>query len=333
VIVDRENSGTFVVGAVLVTIGAALLLDRMGVLPWTGQWSVWPLLLIGYGVVNLAESPWRGTRGLFPIALGLWLWATQAGWLEFRTSWPLIFVMLGLAVMWQTWAAPADAADRVLDPRRRRHRSPLVGFAIVAAILAATTIDAGHYGFRTDTSAAASEPSGNRLRVMAMMSQATRTPTQSFTGADVVTVMGESTIDLRQASVADGEDVTIDLFGMMGSIVIRVPAGWTVDNRAFPVMAQIVDRRGLPEPAPRVRNRGRGRDDDWVSGSNGANGANGSKGAKGAKGANGSPSAAGEPLAPSAPLEPLAPLAPLEPVKPHRLVLTGFITMGNVVIR
>lgn len=313
---DRENSGTFVVGAVLVTIGAALLLDRMGVLPWTGQWSVWPLLLIGYGVVNLAESPWRGTRGIFPIALGLWLWAAQAGWLEFRTSWPLIFVMLGLAVMWQTWAAPADAADRVLDPRRRRHRSPLVGFAIVAAILAATTIDAGHFGFRTDTSAsaAASEPSGNRLRVMAMMSQATRTPTQ-FKGADVVTVMGQSTIDLRQASVADGEDVTIDLFGMMGSIVIRVPAGWTVDNRAFPVMGQIVDRRGLPEPPPRLRSRGRTRDDDWVSGSSGANGSNGSS------------SAAGEPVAP------LEPLAPLEPVKPHRLVLTGFITMGDVVIR
>jgi hypothetical protein len=74
-------------------------------------------------------------------------------------------------------------------------------------------------------------------------------------------------------------------------------------------MAQIADRRGLPEPPPRSRNRGRGRnDDDW-----------------GVQGSQGSQS--------SATSEPGDAGAAVERAKSHRLILTGFVTMGNVVIR
>jgi hypothetical protein len=306
--VDREDSGSFVLGAVILTIGAALLIDRLGIFSWTTQWSVWPLLLIAFGVVNLVESPWRGARGVFPIALGLWIWAAQAGWIAFRDSWPLLFVLLGVAVMWQAWGAPADQTPLVA---RRRQRSPLVALAIIATIFAATAIDAHHYIGRAQP--AGVTETADRMHVVVVMGQAHRTAAANtaFKGGDTVTVMGETDIDLRDA-VADGQDINIDVFTMMGQIVLRVPDGWTVDNRIVPVMGQIEDHRGLPDPPVRRNNRRRLDDNTWTD-----------QGAQGSQGAQGTPSSQGPQNAQGS----------QAPATPGRIVLSGTVVMGNILIR
>ena len=81
----------------------------------------------------------------------------------------------------------------------------------------------------------------------------------------MTSIMGESRLDLRQASIAPGEQAVIDVFTLMGGLVLQVPEGWTIDVQALPVMGRVNDRRGsrnraddqpLPEsPATGIEDR------------------------------------------------------------------------------
>lgn len=330
---DREDSGTFVVGAAILAIGAALLVDRIGILPWTARWSVWPLLLIAYGVIHLAQSPWSGPKGIFPIALGLWIWASEAGWIAWRDSWPLMFVVLGVAVMWQAWGAPDQAP---LVPHRRP-KSPLIGFAVVAMILAATTIDARHYAgpiryvgpAGSNRGFISASDTADQVHVSVLMGEAHRVVSSQtpFHGGDVNTMMGDTEIDLRNA-VSDGQPMTLDISVLMGDVTIRVPQSWTVDNQITPFLGQVDDRRGQPEPI-RVRRASRrgGNGDTWTDqGSNGSTGSIGSIGSNSAAGSNG---ATGTNAADSNG----ATGGSNGSGASGTLVLTGSVTMGDLTIR
>ena len=64
-----------------------------------------------------------------------------------------------------------------------------------------------------------------------------------FHGGEMTSVMGGCTLDLRQATLAPGEAATIDVFALMGGLVLRVPEGWLVDVRAVPIMGGVRDQR------------------------------------------------------------------------------------------
>src|SRR4051794_37261257 len=96
----RDDMGKAVFGGVIALVGALLLLDRTGVLTWTAGWSVWPLLLIGYGISRLVQSRYDAPRGLLPIALGLWLIGGEAGYIVWRDTWPLLLIVIGIAMAW-----------------------------------------------------------------------------------------------------------------------------------------------------------------------------------------------------------------------------------------
>jgi hypothetical protein len=61
--------------------------------------------------------------------------------------------------------------------------------------------------------------------------------------------MGQARLDLRQATIAPGEEAVIDAFTLMGGLVLQVPEDWIVDVQALNVMGGINDRRG-PAPTP-----------------------------------------------------------------------------------
>ena len=50
-----------------------------------------------------------------------------------------------------------------------------------------------------------------------------------FRGGQMTSVMGRSELDLRTATIAPGQDVTIEVFMLMGGATIRVPG--RVDGR------------------------------------------------------------------------------------------------------
>ena len=103
-------------------------------------WRWWPVLLIGIGVSHLAtgrnlrprrpERPWRPVPpgeperpgqpardargghgrcspaknsrggGAWLVFIGAWLLLNNLGFLEFRTSWPLVIVAVGIMIIW-----------------------------------------------------------------------------------------------------------------------------------------------------------------------------------------------------------------------------------------
>ena len=79
-----------------------------------------------------------------------------------------------------------------------------------------------------------------------------RLSTQNFKGGTAVAIMGGTKIDLRTASIAQGE-AAIDVLAFWGGIEIRVPDDWIVVSQVFPFMGGFDDKTGTHLPGARKR--------------------------------------------------------------------------------
>jgi hypothetical protein len=70
-----------------------------------------------------------------------------------------------------------------------------------------------------------------------------------FRGGDVTTVMGRAHLDLRQATIEPGQTAVIDVFGLMGAVVVEVPRDWVVDVESVNVFGGVRDQRSPVQPA------------------------------------------------------------------------------------
>ncbi len=85
------------------------------------------------------------------------------------------------------------------------------------------------------------------VRVVAVAGEARRVVAdEPFDNAELMAVMGLSTLDLRRASLAPGQVASVDVFALVGGLTLRVPEGWIVDLAASPVVGAIRDDRGSP---------------------------------------------------------------------------------------
>ena len=137
--------------------------------------------------------------------------------------------------------------------RHRRSLSPLAVLGIWIAIFIGFQMS-GTSRFRywnDSANAAYSESSSERMHVVSVMGQSDHVSrATAFKGADVTNVMGQSTIDLRDAKLAQGEAATVRVFSIMGAVILRVPPTWTVDAGAVTAMGSIQDQRATPTEAP-----------------------------------------------------------------------------------
>jgi hypothetical protein len=247
--VTERDTYTIVMGSLLTVFGALLLLDRTGVMAWTASWSIWWMLLVTFGVAQLATS--NGRRGLFTTILGLWLLAVESRWIAAAQTWPLLLVGLGAGIAWQGLRPepPLDAAgpdpsgtpdemsDRAMRRRYRRRQRSFSPVIAILAILAITNVLGHDRRARADTNEA------GQLRVFSVLGGSRRTPDREFKGGEITTVLGGNDVDLRRAQVAAGEEVTIDVFTVMGGTTIRVPDTWNVDLQARAVLGEVRDGR------------------------------------------------------------------------------------------
>ncbi len=105
-------------GLTIVLIGVAILLDQND--GWGIRLDVgwWPFVLIFIGVVRMVwphecDGRRRSRRGGFWfLAVGVWglIVETRLFGLDFRTSWPLLVIALGINIVWRSMETP---------PRRR----------------------------------------------------------------------------------------------------------------------------------------------------------------------------------------------------------------------
>lgn len=109
--------GPIAAGVILLVLGGGMLLDTTGVMHVRFGRLIAPLVLISIGVSTLL-SPGistgdderqgmrrgrrrRSTGGLWMIAVGAWLMASQTHvfGLTFATSWPLLVILTGLMIV------------------------------------------------------------------------------------------------------------------------------------------------------------------------------------------------------------------------------------------
>lgn len=147
--------------------------------------------------------------------------------------WPLGLVLFGASLVVQALRGGNDAV------RAQRAISP--GHVVLLILLSVWVMQgsqrergAGRTG--TETS--------ETVSLFAVMSADRRVShAKAFHGGEMTSVMGGTQLDLRQASVAPGEEAVIDVFALMGGAVILVPEDWTVDVQVVPVMGGVKDER------------------------------------------------------------------------------------------
>lgn len=90
-------------GLVLVAVGVALLLDRMGKIDIFDLWEYAPLLMVVIGINRMIGYPTAEEfiSGLWWMVIGSWLFANLQHMFEmqFQTSWPLLVIVWGVTLM------------------------------------------------------------------------------------------------------------------------------------------------------------------------------------------------------------------------------------------
>jgi len=75
---------------------------------------------------------------------------------------------------------------------------------------------------------------------------------QGFRGGDLAAIMGGCEIDLRQASIEDGQAV-IQALAFWGGIEIKIPEDWSVRSSVVPIMGGFEDKTRPPrDGSPRT---------------------------------------------------------------------------------
>ena len=255
----RKGKGNIVIGAMLVLTGVAIMLDRAGVFHWTGQWTLWPLILGGIGLARLIQSkPGEPKQGLLFLTAAVWLLIGEAGWVSLSDSWPIVIIVLGLIVAvnggtrrrwaWRPPHPPRPPRVPGAPPHFKglgRPDYPLSPLAVLG-IWIAVVVGLQVSGIRSFSDANADD----RARVVSVMSRAVHTSRATpFQGADVTNVMGRSELDLRNASLAPGANTTVHVFSAMGAVVVRVPPTWTVDASAVSAIGEVRDERATTPEA------------------------------------------------------------------------------------
>ncbi|MET0552737.1 MAG: LiaF domain-containing protein [Vicinamibacteria bacterium] len=67
-----------------------------------------------------------------------------------------------------------------------------------------------------------------------------------FRGGNASATLGGCEIDLRQASILDGETAVLDAMTFMGGVEVRVPEDWTVETRGIAVLGAFEDKTRRP---------------------------------------------------------------------------------------
>lgn len=90
-------------GLVLVGIGTAFLLDRLGLFDIDQLWHYWPLLLVVVGINEMIGYPTarQFSSGFATTCVGLWLFACFEGafGLTFSNSWPFLLIAWGIKLV------------------------------------------------------------------------------------------------------------------------------------------------------------------------------------------------------------------------------------------
>jgi hypothetical protein len=175
--------------------------------------------------------------GLGILALGLALLLDRLGVLEawrLLQFWPALIVLLGASIVWQALRGGPATGQRW----ERMIVSPgLILLLVFGGLLAS------HADFRHTNHFSTAATDAIKLDAILGGSRLVSTSAH-FQGANVTSVMGRSVLDLRRATIQDGQRAIIDVFALMGGVDLWVPKDWIIESDTVPMLGRLDDRRG-----------------------------------------------------------------------------------------
>jgi hypothetical protein len=196
------------IGIFIMLIGVLLTLDRLNIVDTARAVRFWPLAFIAVGTALLVQraDPHGRFWGFVWLFVGSWLLLNTLGVVRIGL-WDLFWPALLIVI-------GVNLIRQTLGPGRG---SRLRGVP--------TT-------------------SGNLFAVMSESKRAV--VNEPFGGASMSAIMGGCILDLRQATLAPGQEAIVDVFGLMAGHEIVVPSGWTVVTDVVQVLAGVEDKRLPP---------------------------------------------------------------------------------------
>jgi predicted membrane protein len=196
-----------ILGLIVIALGVIYTLDNLGIIYADSFIRFWPLLIVLYGLSKIVQSeavPQRLWGAFWVLVGGLWLLdKLNIIYFSIVDLWPLILVVLGDSLIWG---------------RGRGRARVVIGDGSVVG----------------DTNS-----SINALAFMVGFKRSN--DSQDFRGGEATAIMGGCEIDLRKASIKEGEAV-LDLTAIMGGIEIWVPEDWKVTLKGIPLLGGFEDK-------------------------------------------------------------------------------------------
>jgi predicted membrane protein len=192
-------------GLFIIILGVLYTLENLGIVYAHDYLRFWPVLLILYGATRViqCETTRQKGWGIFWIIVGSFMVLDRLDLVYFSVwdLWPLVLVLLGISLIWK--------------PSGRTMRWSGV-------------VSVGE--------------SSNTINALALMGGFKRAnDSQDFQGGEATAIMGGCEIDLRKASIQQGEAV-MNLFSVMGGIEIWVPEDWKVVLQGVPILGGFEDK-------------------------------------------------------------------------------------------
>jgi len=215
---NRTHRATpqLILGLIVVFLGVVFTLSNIGIIDSEDYLRYWPALLIVYGLVNLVER--RTSSGRTWAAV--WIFVGSALLLNnleitrirIWDYWPLILVLIGFGMM----------RGSMMRHRRVHSFSGAIGSESVG----------------TDEDSVI-----NGVAILGGYRRSNNS--QDFRGGELTAIMGGAELDLRDASIKEGEAV-LDLFAFWGGAKIKVPEDWTISLQGVPILGGFEDKTRPP---------------------------------------------------------------------------------------
>ncbi len=225
---QRYGNERFYTGLILLLIGGAILLDRMGMrLPdWLYNWST---IIVLVGITSGIKAGFKGISWIIITAIGVvFMTGHISDDLEMkRYLWPALFIGIGVLFM--------------LRPRKNTIPNPNNGTwerDSMSSSGTQTTIP-------TIVDNQAKEIPDEYIECTTVFGGITRTVTsKNFRGGEIVCFMGGAQISLTQADIQG--PVMLEITCVFGGAKLVVPPNWEVKSEGVAVFAGIEDKRLLP---------------------------------------------------------------------------------------
>ena len=210
-------TGRMIAGGILIALGVLFTLDNFGVVDAGDVFRYWPLFLVGFGLLKLAQArhPDQRVAGAALMGIGSILLLRTLHLVSFhmRDVWPIVLVIGGGLLVWRSLQRRDPGA--VLASARGQLPNQESGGAPVEG--------AGGYVL-------------NEFAFLGGGERKIRTP--DFRGGEVTAIMGGFEIDLRGAGIV-GDEAVLEVFTLWGGVEIRVPEDWIVQIQATPILGGI----------------------------------------------------------------------------------------------